>query len=100
MAYSLTKRTVIRSGFGLFFAEADAAAYNRWVNQTPDFTEVTTPSDNIAPAAVVKDGLPFVQLPARAPVANTGINTRSPNFVTQYSTQWFFDLQQEFRGPS
>ncbi|MFN7931951.1 MAG: carboxypeptidase regulatory-like domain-containing protein [Bryobacteraceae bacterium] len=98
MAYSLTKKTVVRSGFGFFFAEADASAYNRWVNQTPDFTEVTTPSDNITPAAVVRDGLPIVQLPARAPVANTGVNTRSPNFVTQYSTQWFFDLQQELPG--
>ncbi|MDX1984383.1 MAG: carboxypeptidase regulatory-like domain-containing protein [Bryobacteraceae bacterium] len=98
IAYQVTKGTVIRSGFGLFYAEADGASYSRWVNQTPDFTEVNVPSDNITPAAIVRNGLPLVQLPASAPVRNTGVNTRPPEIVTQYSTQWFFDVQRELPG--
>lgn len=97
LAFQLTPKTVLRSGAGIFFAEADST-YSYFVNQTPDFTEVTVNGTNTDKAAQVSDGFAVVQLPASAPVPGTGISTRPKNIVSQYSSQWFFDLQRELPG--
>ncbi|MCP5109699.1 MAG: hypothetical protein GY953_02565, partial [bacterium] len=85
---------------GLFYAEGDIVTDDgsSWARQTPDFTEVITPTDNIQPATLVKDGFPFVQLPADAPVPNTGAAARYRQRKNQYAAQWFFDLQRELPG--
>jgi hypothetical protein len=99
MAYKLNDKTVIRSGFGIFYGEADntQSESSRFVNQTPDFTEVNLPTfDNVTPATTVRNGFVPVQLPAAAPVFNTGVNVTKDNWVNQYVSQWFFDVQREF----
>ena len=100
LAYRLTSRTVVRTGFGLFYGEADylTAETARWINQTPDFTEVIINGTNVAQAAFVRDGFAPVVLPARAPVPGTNLETSSPEMPNQYSTQWFFDVQRELPG--
>jgi len=100
LAYRLSRSTVLRTGLGFFYGEADYLTNEtaRWVNQTPDFTEVTINGTNTAQAAFVQDGFAPVQLPARAPVPNTGITTTYDEFPNQYSTQWFFDIQRELPG--
>ncbi len=100
LAYRLTNSTVIRTGFGIFYGEADylTSETARWINQTPDFTEVITPGTNTTQAAFVRDGFAPVQLPARAPVPGTNIDTSSLDVPNQYATQWFFDVQRELPG--
>lgn len=99
-AYRLNQKTVLRTGFGLFYGEADVITSEsaRWINQTPDFTEVVTNGTNLVPATSVVNGFPFVQLPATAPVAGTNIEVSRDDYPTQYSSQWFFDVQRELPG--
>ncbi|MDX1982835.1 MAG: carboxypeptidase-like regulatory domain-containing protein [Bryobacteraceae bacterium] len=99
LAYKLNDRTVLRSGFGLFYGEADNTGSEsaRFGNITPDFTEVNLPTfDNITPSTLVRNGFVPVQLPAATPVANTGLLVSKDAYPNQYVSQWFFDIQREF----
>ncbi|MGH9662148.1 MAG: carboxypeptidase regulatory-like domain-containing protein [Bryobacteraceae bacterium] len=99
IAYRLDEKTVVRTGLGLFYGEADNTQSEsaRWSNLTPDFTEVVlNTTDNVTPIARVRDGFSPVQLPAPAPVANTNVAVTTDAYPTQYATQWFFDIQREF----
>jgi hypothetical protein len=100
LAFKLTEKTVIRSGIGIFYGEADyiTSESARWINQTPDFTEVITNSNNIVPAAIVRDGFTPVTLPARAPVTGTNLEVSRDEYPNQYTSQWFFDVQRELPG--
>lgn len=100
LAYRLTRATVVRSGFGLFYGEADylTSETARWINQTPDFTEVIVNGTNVAQAAFVRNGFAPVVLPATAPVTGTNVETGSVKMPNQYSTQWFLDIQRELPG--
>jgi hypothetical protein len=100
LAYRLNDKTVLRVGGGIFYGEADNTQSEsaRWSNQTPDFTEVVTPTfDNITPVTRVRDGFLPVQLPASAPVPNTNISVSKDIYPTQYASQWFFDIQREVK---
>jgi hypothetical protein len=100
IAWRMTPRTVIRSGAGIFYGEADylTSESARWINQTPDFTEVITPSNNIVPSAIVRDGFTPVTLPATAPVPGTNLEVSRDEYPNQYASQWFFDIQRELPG--
>ena len=100
LAYRLTEKTVARVGFGIFYGEADylTSESARWINQTPDFTEVVVNTDNITPAAQVRNGFAPVQLPASAPVAGTNVEVSRDEYPNQYASQWFIDLQREVPG--
>src|SRR5207245_7307529 len=89
MAYKLNQKTVARVGAGMFYGEADyiTSESARWINQTPDFTEVVTNGTNVSQAAFVRDGFAPVTLPAKAPVAGTNVEVSRDAFPTQYSTQ-------------
>jgi hypothetical protein len=99
IAWKLNEKTVIRTGAGIFYGEADNTGSEsaRFVNLSPDFTEVTLPTlDNITPVTRVRDGFVPVQLPAPAPVPNTSVTTTKDEYPVQYNSQWFFDIQREF----
>ncbi len=100
IAFKLTEKTVIRAGAGIFYGEADyiTSESARWINQTPDFTEVVTPTNNIVPAAIVRDGFAPVTLPAKAPVPGTNLEVSREEYPNQYASQWFFDVQRELPG--
>ena len=99
-AYRLGENTVVRSGFGLFYGEADAITSEsaRWVNQTPDFTEVTTNGTTVAQAALVQNGFAVIQLPASAPLRGTAVSVTKDRYPTQYATEWSFDVQRQLPG--
>ena len=100
LAYKFDDRTVVRTGFGIFYGEADylTSETARFINQTPDFTEPIVNGTNIAAAALVKDGFAPVDLPAKAPVAGTNIEASYDALPNQYSSQWFLDVQRELPG--
>ena len=100
LAYRVTPRTVFRAGAGIIYARADSiqTQWARGQNQAPDFVEVGFGTlDRITPRLILKDGFPPVQLPAtEVPGPNAvGINAPGPFIPTQYSAQWFFDVQRE-----
>jgi hypothetical protein len=100
IAYRLNAKTVIRASGGFFYGESDSVTGGSvWSRQTPDFTEITTPTfDNITPVTLVKDGFLPVTLPATEPLPNTGANASYQRQPTQYSGQWFLDVQRELAG--
>jgi hypothetical protein len=100
LAYRLGNKTVLRSGFGLIYAQDDSYSSQsaRWFNQSPDFVEYNLSTvDRITPRVILQNGFPAVQLPATSVPgpASVGINTTSPKVPDQYSEQWFFDVQRE-----
>jgi hypothetical protein len=102
LAYRLTKRTVLRSGFGVIYGRLDSlngTGGAPFQNQPPDWVEYNFSTlDRITPALVLKNGFPAVQLPAKE-VPGPGlveIRVGERFYPTQYSQQWFFDVQREF----
>jgi hypothetical protein len=100
LSYRLTNKTVLRSGFGIIFAQSDSLGNqaSRWINQSPDFVEYSlATTDRINPMVILKNGFPAVQLPATVVPgpSSVGINVQDPHMPDQYSQQWFFDLQRE-----
>jgi hypothetical protein len=100
LAYRLTNKTVLRSGFGIIYAQNDSFSSQsaRWMNQSPDFVEYSFATiDRVNPLVILQNGFPAVQLPATSvpgPAA-VGINIQSAKMPDQYSEQWFFDVQRE-----
>jgi hypothetical protein len=100
LAYRAGKGTVIRSGFGVIFAQADAlnTQVARARNQAPDQVQAQFNTvDRINPIYRLQDGFPLVPLkagdvPGPALVA---IQIQDRYYPTQYSQQWFFDVQRE-----
>jgi len=102
VAYQATQKTVIRTGFGVYFGEPDAISFfgdARFQNLPPDFTEITFPSDRLLqPASVVAKGFPTGLIPATTVQENVFVNT-APRFIpNQYSMQWFADVQRQLPG--
>lgn len=100
LAYRLTNKTVVRSGFGLIYAQADAlqTQWARVQNQAPDFVEIGFGTiDRINPRLTLSGGFPAVQLPATSVPGPNSVAIDAPNkfLPAQYSNQWFFDLQRE-----
>jgi hypothetical protein len=99
-AYKVGSKTVIRAGAGIIYARADAAQtqWARAQNQAPDFVEVGFGTlDRINPRLTLDGGFPAVQLPATVVPGPNLVSAESPNrfLPTQYSQQWFFDIQRE-----
>lgn len=100
LAYRLTNKTVLRSGFGIIYAQNDSYSSQsaRWINQSPDFVEYNfATTDRINPLLILQNGFPPVQLPATSVPgpASVGVNINSAKIPDQYSEQWFFDIQRE-----
>ena len=100
LAYRATDKTVLRSGFGIIYAQDDSfsSQSSRWMNQSPDFVEYSFATiDRVNPLLILQNGFPPVQLPATSVPgpASVGINIQPAKIPDQYSEQWFFDLQRE-----
>jgi TonB dependent receptor len=100
-AFQLTPKTVIRSGFGLYYGEPSYENEDgaRFFNQPPNFTEISFPTDKLfSPALIVSQGFPTGLLPATTIKANSSISTAVPQKPNQYTMEWFFDVQRQLPG--
>ncbi len=100
LAYRANSKTVFRSGFGVIYAQADGiqTQWARGQNQAPDFVEIGFATlDRINSRLILKDGFPAVQLPATTipGPALIGVEASQDFLPTQYSQQWFADIQRE-----
>ncbi len=99
-AYKLTNKTVVRAGGGIVFARADAiqTQWARGQNQAPDFLEYTFGTlDRINPRLTLNGGFPAVSFNGTDVPGPNAVAIDAPNrfLPTQYSQQWFFDIQRE-----
>jgi outer membrane receptor protein involved in Fe transport len=99
LAFQLTPKTVLRSGFGMFYGQPDSISHDgdgRFYNQPPDFTELGFPTDRLyEPALVVSSGFPPGLLPTTEIQQNVTAKTALVYMPAQYTSQWFFDVQRE-----
>lgn len=98
-AFQWMPKTVVRSGFGIFYGAPDSLSHDgtgRFYNQAPDFTEISFPTDRLLqPALIVADGFPPGLLPTTVLQPNVLARAVFRFLPTQYAMQWFFDVQQE-----
>ena len=98
-AFQLTPKTVIRSGFGLFYGEPDSISHDGdgvFFNQAPAFTEIAFPTDRLTqPALVVSQGFPPGLVPTDKLQPNVGAKSSYPYLPAQYAEEWFFDIQRQ-----
>lgn len=99
LAFQATRKTVVRSGIGLFYGQPDAISHDgdaRFTNLPPEFSEFSFPTDRLfQPALIVRDGFPAGLLPTTTVQANVAIKTATAYMPSQYTSQWFFDIQRE-----
>ncbi len=100
LAYKLTNKTVLRAGAGIIYARPDSlqTQWARGQNQAPDFLEFGFGTlDRITPRLTLSGGFPAVNFATNeVPGPNAvGIDAAPRYLPTQYSMQWFFDLQRE-----
>ncbi|MEO7143334.1 MAG: TonB-dependent receptor, partial [Bryobacteraceae bacterium] len=103
-AWQALAKTVVRSGFGMFYGVPDAISQDGnspFANQAPAFTEISFPTDRLLqPALVVSNGFPTGLLPATVLEPNTAARAAYSYTPTQYAMEWFADVQQELPGDS
>jgi hypothetical protein len=99
LAFQATQKTVLRTGFGVFYGQPDAVSHDgdaRFSNQPPEFSEISFPTDRLfQPALVVREGFPPGLLPATSIQQNVTVKTATPFMPSQYTSQWFVDVQRE-----
>ncbi|MBI4909195.1 MAG: TonB-dependent receptor [Acidobacteria bacterium] len=94
LAYQIARKTVLRSGFGVFYGrDENYGVAGRLTNNTPFVSAASFAGDQNNPAFLLKDGFPANAL-SRASGSLNVINFPF-NFMTPYVQQWNFNVQQD-----
>ncbi|HZQ53615.1 MAG TPA: carboxypeptidase regulatory-like domain-containing protein [Bryobacteraceae bacterium] len=97
-AYQATNRTVVRGGFGQFFADdPEIGASGRLVANPPFYQEVTFPTNQITPIINLSQGFPAGTIGGSFNLANASLIAFTPNFKQAYVYHWSAGLQQQIR---
>lgn len=98
LAYQATARTVVRSGFGIFYGrDEDLGIQRRLPNNPPFITSATFAGDQTNPAFLLRDGFPANALS----LAGGGIfdvNNFPFDFPVPYVEQWNLNVEHQLPG--
>jgi hypothetical protein len=95
-AYQATTRTVLRGGFGQFFADDPAiSASGRLVANPPFYQDAAFPTNQITPIINLNTGFPAKTLGSSLNLANASLVAFTPNFKQAYVYHWSFGLLQQ-----
>ncbi len=95
VAWKLNEKTVIRAGFGVYFAQPDGfdSQFSHYFTGPPRANELTFVVDRINPVARLSAGFPDLPVGTTIP-DNSSIAVTATRRVTAYSEQWFLDVQR------
>lgn len=96
VAYQVAKNTVVRSGFGIFYAdEPFIGGSGRLPANPPFFRDVTFPTDQLHPVTQLSAGFAPNTLTSSFNVANASLISWAQDFSNGYVMHWSFGLQQQ-----
>lgn len=100
LAYQLDSKTVLRAGYGVFYAHEDRRGSEAQMALNPPFlVDLQVISDRVTPAAILRNGLSPAQLdPSRINLAGAFLRIQDMFQRTAYVQQWNFTLQRELPG--
>jgi hypothetical protein len=96
VAYQVSNNTVIRTGFGVFYAdEPFIGGSGRLPANPPFYRDVTLPTDQIHPGLQLSSGFPANALTNRFNISNASLISWAQNFSNGYVYHWSFGVQQQ-----
>ena len=97
LAYQATGKTVVRSGFGVFYGrDEDVGIIRRLTNNPPFVTSATFPGSQTTPAFLLQNGFPANALNLASGSAT--LNSFPLNFPVPYVIQWNINVERQFAG--
>jgi hypothetical protein len=97
LAYQASAKTVVRSGFGVFYGRDEDVGINRRLPNNPPWVNASTfTGTQTTPAALLKDGIPSSALSGGG--GNTDVNSFPFDMRTPYVIQWNLNVQREVPG--
>lgn len=101
-AYSVTPKTVIRAGGGVFYGHPRGSEFSSFQLSPPFVIDATLTSNPVVPDLVGRlFPRPAVRDPATNKILlspNTNVFSLDPAFRTNYTWQWNFGIQRELAG--
>lgn len=96
LAWQAAGHTVVRSGFGVFFADSPAiGASTRLVANPPFYRNTAYQTDQITPILRLSSGFPANALSQNFDLATASVAAFSPDMKQAYVLHWSFGLQQQ-----
>lgn len=98
IAYSVNNKTVVRTGFGVFYGEPRGSEFSSFQLSPPFVVDTTIVSAALTPDLVGR-AFPVAKVRDAAGniivTPNTNIFSMENNFRTNYTYQWTFNIQRE-----
>jgi hypothetical protein len=95
-AYAITPQTVLRAGFGQFFADdPEVGASGRLPANPPFYKDVTFPTNQITPVLGLNTGFPGGAVGSGFNLANASLASWATDFKQAYVYHWSVGLQQQ-----
>jgi hypothetical protein len=99
LAYQAARNTVVRSGFGVFFADDPAiGASARLVANPPFYRNVTYATDQITPIVFLSSGFPANALSGNINLSAASLSSFAADLKQAYVYHWSFGLEQQWKS--
>lgn len=94
LAYRLNEKTVIRTGYGIYYNPNQTNSFTFLSSNPPLGTTTTYNSSTVPPIVIVSLSNPTAGAAHQSPLSNTSIISPNPHLPTEYMNQWSFDVQR------
>ncbi|MCL5744016.1 MAG: TonB-dependent receptor, partial [Acidobacteria bacterium] len=94
-AYRVAPKTVIRSGYGIYYAQYEGFGGGQFLESNPPFTyKANITTNKIKPTLQLSEGLPADTISPKN-AKNISTSSYDRNLRHGYAQQWSFDIQHE-----